>query len=51
MPTESEDVIQFLVVLTKDGEENSYFIGNFNTTVQQIQLKAYVGGNIGGTYG
>ena len=51
MPTESEDVIQFLVILTKDGEENSYFIGNFNTTVQQIQLKAYVGGNIGGTYG
>ena len=51
MPTESEDVIQFLVVLTKGGEENSYFIGNFNTTVQQIQLKAYVGGNIGGTYG
>lgn len=50
MPTESEDVIQFLVVLTKGGEENSYFIGNFNTTVQQIQLKAYVGGNIGGTY-
>ena len=47
MPTESEDVIQFLVVLTKGGEENSYFIGNFNTTVQQIQLKAYVGGNIG----
>ncbi|HEU6349540.1 hypothetical protein [Streptococcus sp. OH4692_COT-348] len=51
MPTESEDVIQFLVVLTKGGEENSYFIGNFNTTVQQIQLKAYIGGNIGGTYG
>lgn len=51
MPTESEDVIQFLVVLTKGGEENSFFIGNFNTTVQQIQLKAYVGGNIGGTYG
>ena len=51
LPTESEDVIQFLVVLTKGGEENSYFIGNFNTTVQQIQLKAYVGGNIGGTYG
>ena len=51
MPTESEDVIKFLVVLTKGGEENSYFIGNFNTTVQQIQLKAYVGGNIGGTYG
>lgn len=51
MPTESDDVIQFLVVLTKNGEENSYFVGNFNTTVQQIQLKAYVGGNIGGTYG
>jgi hypothetical protein len=51
MPTESDDVIQFLIVLTKNGEENSYFVGNFNTTVQQIQLKAYVGGNIGGTYG
>ena len=51
MPTESEDVIQFLVVLTKGGEENSYFIGNFNTTVHEVQLKAYVGGNIGCTYG
>lgn len=51
MPSENEDVVQFLIVLTKDGEDNCYFVGNFNTTVNQIQLKAYVGGNIGGTYG
>lgn len=48
---ENEDVVQFLIVLTKDGEDDCYFIGNFNTTVNQIQLKAYVGGNIGGTFG
>ncbi|MFS5675860.1 hypothetical protein V2V74_05560 [Streptococcus agalactiae] len=51
MPSENEDVVQFLIVLTKQGEDNCYFVGNFNTTVNQIQLKAYVGGNIGGTYG
>ncbi|MGT2736895.1 hypothetical protein ACVRXS_07030 [Streptococcus orisratti] len=51
MPSENEDVVQFLIVLTKNGEDNCYFVGNFNTTVNQIQLKAYVGGNIGGTYG
>ena len=51
MPSENNDVVQFLIVLTKDGEENCYFVGNFNTTVNQIQLKAYFGGNIGGTFG
>ncbi|GAA0059485.1 hypothetical protein ScFU93_14240 [Streptococcus canis] len=49
--SDNEDVIQFLIVLTKDGEDSCYFVGNFNTTVNQIQLKAYVGGNIGGTFG
>lgn len=48
---ENDDVVQFLVVLTKENEDNCYFIGNFNTTVNQIQLKAYVGGNIGATFG
>ena len=51
MPSENNDVVQFLIVLTKTGEDNCYFVGNFNTTVNQIQLKAYVGGNIGGTFG
>ena len=51
MPSENEDVVQFLIVLSKEGEETCYFVGNFNTTVHQIQLKAYVGGNIGGTFG
>ncbi|HEN0710089.1 TPA: hypothetical protein U3Q91_000080 [Streptococcus agalactiae] len=49
--SENGDVVQFLIVLTKTGEDNCYFVGNFNTTVNQIQLKAYVGGNIGGTFG
>lgn len=51
MPSENDDVVQFLIVLTKEGEDNCYFVGNFNTTVNQIQLKSYVGGNIGGTFG
>lgn len=50
-PSDSEDVVQFLVVLTKENSENCYFVGNFNTTVGQIQLKAYVGGDIGGSFG
>lgn len=50
-PANNDDVVQFLLVLKKEGEDNCYFIGNFNTTVRQIQLKAYIGGNIGGTFG
>ena len=50
-PSENDDVVQFLIVLTKEGEDNCYFVGNFNTTVQQIQLITYIGGNIGGTFG
>lgn len=49
--SENDDVVQFLIVLTKDGEDNCYFVGNFNTTVHQIQLKNVIGGNIGGTFG
>lgn len=49
--SDNDDVVQFLIVLTKDGEDNCYFVGNFNTTVNQIQLKSYVGGHIGGTFG
>lgn len=49
--SDNDDVVQFLIVLTKDGEDNCYFVGNFNTTVHQIQLKNYVGSNIGGTFG
>ena len=51
MPSENEDVVQFLIVLIKKGEDNCYFVGNFNTTVNQIQLKSYVGGDIGGSFG
>ncbi len=50
-PANNDDVVQFLLVLKKEGEDNCYFIGNFNTTVRQIQLKAYIGGDIGGTFG
>ena len=51
MKSDNEDVVQFLIVLTTAGEDNCYFVGNFNTTVNQIQLKNYVGGNIGSTFG
>lgn len=51
MKSDNDDVVQFLIVLTKAGEDNCYFVGNFNTTVNQIQLKNYVGGNIGSTFG
>ncbi|HEL0231690.1 TPA: hypothetical protein TUF42_001829 [Streptococcus equi subsp. zooepidemicus] len=49
--SENDDVVQFLIVLTKEGEDNCYFVGNFNTTVHQIQLISYIGGHIGGTFG
>ncbi|MGX9845611.1 hypothetical protein ACR3IL_10045 [Streptococcus iniae] len=49
--SENDDVVQFLIVLKKAGQDNCYFVGNFNTTVNQIQLKSYVGGAIGGSFG
>lgn len=50
-PSKSEDVLQFLVVLTKENSPNAYLIGNWNKTVDQLQLVQLIGGDIGATYG
>ena len=42
----SDDVLQFICVLTKDGQENSYFVGNYNDYSGQLQIASYHGGNI-----
>ncbi|KXT83183.1 hypothetical protein STRDD11_01645 [Streptococcus sp. DD11] len=42
----SDDVLQFICVLSKDGEENSYFVGNYNDYTAQLQIASYHGGNI-----
>lgn len=51
LKSNSSDVVQFILVLKKEGQENCYFIGNFNTSVQQLQLERYIGGRLGATYG
>jgi hypothetical protein len=51
LKSNSSDVVQFILVLKKEGQENCYFIGNFNTSVQQLQLERYIGGRLGAAYG
>lgn len=51
LKSNSSDVVQFILVLKKEGQENCYFIGNFNTSVQQLQIERYIGGQLGATYG
>ncbi|HEM3615199.1 TPA: hypothetical protein U1C34_001849 [Streptococcus suis] len=50
-PSKSEDVLQFLVVLKNENSANAYLIGNWNKTVDQLQLVQLIGGDIGATYG
>lgn len=50
-PSKTEDVLQFLVILTKENTPNAYLIGNWNKTVDQFQIVQIIGGDIGATYG
>lgn len=50
-PSKAEDVLQFLVVLKKENSPNAYLIGNWNKTVDQLQIVQIIGGDIGATYG
>lgn len=50
MQSNSTDVLQYICVLTKDGEENSYFVGNYNIYTGQLQITSYHGGRIGGVF-
>lgn len=47
----SSDVRQFVVRMKKDGEDDVYFVGNYNVTLKQMQLLAYKGQVKGATFG
>lgn len=51
LKSNSEDVVQILIPLTKDNADSVYFVGNYNLTVKQLQISDYVGGPIGATFG
>ena len=51
LESDSDDVVQVLIPLTKQGADNVCFVANYNLTVQQLQIADYVGGPIGGTFG
>ena len=44
-------VLQFICVLTKEGENNSYWTGNFNIQALQLGFVRYYGGKVGATFG
>lgn len=47
----SSDVRQFVVRMKRDGEDDVYFVGNYNVTLKQMQLLAYKGQVKGATFG
>lgn len=47
----SSDVRQFVVRMKKDGEDDVYFVGNYNVILKQMQLLAYKGQVKGATFG
>lgn len=49
--TDKADVLQYVIQLVKEGEEDCYFVGNYNTYADSLQLYRNVGGNIGATFG
>lgn len=51
LESNSDDVVQVLIPMTKQGADSVYFVANYNLTVQQLQIADYVGGPIGGTFG
>ncbi|HEN9415774.1 TPA: hypothetical protein ACQ0F8_001630 [Streptococcus agalactiae] len=50
-PSKSDDVVQFIAPLKAKGKNNSYFVGNYNILVNQLQIVSYKGGDIGATFG
>ena len=49
--SKNSDVLQFICVLTKEGENNSYWTGNFNIQALQLGFVRYYGGKVGATFG
>ena len=49
--SDSSDVLQFLMVLKKDGEANSYWVGNYNTYIEGLTFTSVWGYVYHGTYG
>ncbi|HEM4766530.1 TPA: hypothetical protein U1045_001535 [Streptococcus suis] len=49
--SDSSDVIQFLMVLKKDGEAKSYWVGNYNVYIAGLTFTSVWGYVYHGTYG
>lgn len=49
--SDSSDVLQFLMVLKKDGEDNSYWVGNYNTYVSGLSFTSVWGYVFSEAYG
>ena len=49
--SDSADVLQFLLVLKKEGEDNSYWVGNYNTYVSGLSFTSIWGYVYSGAYG
>lgn len=49
--SKSSGVVQFIVKSTKKGEDSIFWVGNYYTSEQQVNIKRYYGGHVGKAFG
>lgn len=49
--SKSSGVVQFIVKTTKKGEDSIFWVGNYYTSEQQVNIKRYYGGHVGKAFG
>lgn len=49
--SKSAGVVQFIVKSTKKGEDSIFWVGNYYTSEQQVNIKRYYGGHVGKAFG
>lgn len=49
--SKSSGVVQFIVKTTKKGEDSIFWVGNYYTSEEQVDIRRYYGGHVGKAFG
>jgi hypothetical protein len=49
--SKSSGVVQFIVKTTKKGEDSIFWVGNYYTSEDQVDIRRYYGGHVGKAFG
>ena len=49
--SKSSGVAQFIVKTTKKGEDSIFWVGNYYTSEDQVDIRRYYGGHVGKAFG